>query len=100
MRGKPVWTFGRPFYAGWGLTHDTLDFPRRSRRVTLDELVAAALIAYPYYVDPGSGLPCEVEDLINALATVHTGVARPSPRGLRFVRALAEIFGRGPRALY
>ena len=27
LRGKPVWTFGRPFYAGWGLTHDALDFP-------------------------------------------------------------------------
>ncbi|WP_337222991.1 hypothetical protein, partial [Vibrio alginolyticus] len=22
LRGKDVWCFGAPFYAGWGLTHD------------------------------------------------------------------------------
>ncbi|MCW7538924.1 capsular polysaccharide biosynthesis protein [Aquabacterium sp. A7-Y] len=50
LRGKAVVCHGAPFYAGWGLTHDMLSIPRRSRRLTLDELVAGVLILYPAYV--------------------------------------------------
>jgi capsular polysaccharide export protein len=67
LRGKPVRTYGSPFYAGWGLTRDAGDFPRRSRRLSLDELVAISLIAYPHYLDPVSGLPCPVEVAIARL---------------------------------
>jgi len=49
LRGRKVVTYGRPFYAGWGLTEDRLDFPRRARRATLEQLVAAALLRYPRY---------------------------------------------------
>jgi capsular polysaccharide export protein len=56
LRGKPVTTYGLPFYAGWGLTTDkafaaTSCFPRRTRRLSLDELVAGALLRYPVYWD-------------------------------------------------
>jgi len=68
LRGVPVMCWGLPFYAGWGLTEDRLPIPRRSRRLTLDALVAAALIRYPRYRHPDTGLPCEVEDLAQALA--------------------------------
>jgi len=54
LRGRPVATYGQPFYAGWGLTRDMgltdAVRQRRSRRLTLDELVAATLILYPTYV--------------------------------------------------
>lgn len=50
LRHKPVVCHGSPFYAGWGLTHDSHPHPRRTRRLTLDELVAGALILYPTYV--------------------------------------------------
>jgi capsular polysaccharide export protein len=49
LRGKKVFTYGGPFYAGWGLTTDLLDFPRRMRKLSIDELVAGALIYYPNY---------------------------------------------------
>jgi capsular polysaccharide export protein len=49
LRGKRVVCHGQPFYAGWGLTHDLHPLPRRTRRLALDELVAAALIRYPCY---------------------------------------------------
>jgi capsular polysaccharide export protein len=52
IRGKQVTVFGRPFYAGWGLTEDHHDIPRRTRILTLDELVAGTLIRYPLYWDP------------------------------------------------
>jgi len=49
LRDKPVTCHGQPFYSGWGLTRDRIPHPRRTRLLTLDELVAAALIAYPLY---------------------------------------------------
>lgn len=54
LRGVPVTTYGQPFYAGWGLTQDTDLKPevqaRRTRQLSLDELVAGALLLYPTYV--------------------------------------------------
>jgi len=81
MRDKPVTTYGRPFYAGWGLTDDrTGPFPRRTHRATLDDLIHAALIAYPIYVLPG-GWPCEAEDLVDALIAARDTPLPPAPRG-------------------
>jgi capsular polysaccharide export protein len=75
MRSKAVSTYGRPFYAGWGLTRDRLNFERRTRRASLDALVNAALIDYPVYVTP-QGWPCEPEDLVEALTAARS---RPTP---------------------
>jgi len=67
LRGRPVTTWGRPFFAGWGLTTDMRPPPRRGRALTLDALVAAALIAYPRYTDPLTGQRCEVEQVLDLL---------------------------------
>jgi capsular polysaccharide export protein len=69
IRGKPVTTYGLPFYAGWGLTSDLARSPRRTRRRTMDELVAIALILYPRYVHPKALLPCEPEVMMSALGS-------------------------------
>jgi len=50
-----VVTWGCPFYAGWGLTEDREPLARRSRRLMLDELVAATLLLYPTYVSRSTG---------------------------------------------
>lgn len=55
IRGKPVVTYGLPFYAGWGLTYDRHPSPRRTRRLTIEELVCGALICYPRYLHPETG---------------------------------------------
>lgn len=68
LRGKPVTVYGMPFYAGWGLTDDLTRCPRRTRRVSLDELVAAALLRYCRYVDPVTLEPCTAESLIARIA--------------------------------
>ena len=52
LRGKTVYCYGLPFYAGWGLTCDYLPIPRRNRKLTLQELVAGTLIYYPDYIHP------------------------------------------------
>ena len=67
LRGCEVSVHGQPFYAGWGLTTDLappLAYPRRRRRLTLEQLVAGALILYPRYLDPVTALPCPPEVLI------------------------------------
>lgn len=61
---KSVHVFGMPFYAGWGLTQDALSAPKRRMAASLEQLVHAALIAYPRYLDPESGLRCEPERLL------------------------------------
>lgn len=62
--GKRVRTFGMPFYAGWGLTEDDLPSPDRRRPVSLENLVHAALVEYPRYIDPETGKRCEVERVV------------------------------------
>ena len=73
LRGLPVVTYGAPFYAGWGLTEDRVSLPRRTRRLTLDELVAGALILYPAYVDPVTGLACDAETAAWRLSQTRHG---------------------------
>lgn len=68
MVGKPVFCFGAPFYAGWGLTDDRVAIPRRGVARTLEEVFAAAYILYPRYVDPATGQRCEIETVIDYLA--------------------------------
>jgi capsular polysaccharide export protein len=68
LRGLPVTCWGRPFYAGWGLTQDRAPIPRRARRLSLDELVAGALILHPRYQDPVTLLPTTPEALLDRLA--------------------------------
>jgi capsular polysaccharide export protein len=68
LYGKRTRTFGMPFYAGWGLTHDELPAPARRGAATLEQLVHAALIQYPRYIDPETGLQCEVERVFAYLA--------------------------------
>ena len=49
LRGIPVYCYGLPFYAGWGLTHDRLDCSRRNRQLSLSELIYITLVEYPVY---------------------------------------------------
>ncbi|WP_151718058.1 capsular polysaccharide biosynthesis protein [Gemmobacter serpentinus] len=97
LRGKPVTCLGAPFYAGWGLTTDLGPVPERRRRapdghplphVTLHQLAHAALIAYPRYHDPVSGLPCPAEVAIDRLASGQIPPARLANRLLAKAQGL------------
>lgn len=74
LHGRPVRTFGMPFYAGWGLTEDDLPAPARRGRATLEALAHAALVDYPRYIDPRTGGLTDAETAIRRLARA------PSPR--------------------
>ena len=78
LRGKAVTTHGVPFYAGFGLTRDLGDVPaRRTRRLSLDELVAGTLLIYPRYVDPVTRLSCPAELLVERMALGQAGISTP-----------------------
>ncbi len=69
IRDIPVVTTGAPFYAGWGLTEDRGAVPPRRREdIRIEGLIHAALIDYPRYVDPVTGLPCPVEIVVERLS--------------------------------
>lgn len=73
MRDRPVTVHGMPFYAGWGLTRDmAAPNPRRGRKLTIDQLVAGALILYPRYLDPVTNLPCGPEIMVERMANGST----------------------------
>ncbi|MDD5159928.1 MAG: hypothetical protein PHI47_07760 [Sulfuricurvum sp.] len=67
IRGIPVYTYGLPFYAGWGLSEDKLQSTRRTKKLNIDELIAGTLILYPRYVHPETNNRCEVEELLHVL---------------------------------
>ena len=67
LRGKAVTCYGLPFYSGWGLTKDVIPNPRRNRRLSLDELVAGALIEYPIYLSRKSDALITPEQALDEL---------------------------------
>ena len=89
LRRVPVTVYGRPFYAGWGLTHDIVPWDR-GRRLSLEELAAAALILYPRYLDPLTRLPCGPETIIDRLARRELWRAGPLVRARRLQGMMAE----------
>ncbi|MDD9899941.1 MAG: capsular polysaccharide biosynthesis protein [Alphaproteobacteria bacterium] len=68
LRDKTVAVYGKPFYAGWGLTKDFCNFPRRTRHLNINQLVAGALLLYPLYFDWKTKQACNIETVIRRLA--------------------------------
>lgn len=110
--GKRVRCLGMPFYAGWGLTVDDLAPPARRRPVSLEQLVFAALVRYPRYVDPERCSPCEIEEVMAhiALQREMRGRFPPVIQALgfsawkkpilkRFLRGSKLVFVRSPKAV-
>jgi capsular polysaccharide export protein len=62
--GRHVVAYGQPFYAGWGLTEDHAPLARRTRRLSVDELVAGTLLRYPRYVSWSARCFCTAEDKV------------------------------------
>ncbi|HRI17194.1 MAG TPA: capsular polysaccharide biosynthesis protein [Burkholderiaceae bacterium] len=91
LRGKPVTCHGSPFYAGWGLTTDLLPHPRRTRRLSLDELVAGALIVYPTYVSQTTGAFTTPERALYELAHWDETAPQSEPASVRALRLLKRL---------
>jgi capsular polysaccharide export protein len=97
LRGKRVVCHGQPFYAGWGLTEDAQAVPRRTRRLTIDELVAGALILYPTYMSRTTGAFTTPERVLHELQHWHATEPPQAPLLLRLVRNLKRLRDRSRR---
>nr|WP_255568606.1 hypothetical protein [Neoroseomonas alba] len=97
LRGLSVTCWGQPFYAGWGLTEDRAPIPRRVRRLTIDHILAGALLLYPRYQDPVTELPTTPEALLDRLAEAAAWRGGLPARLRRWQgRAMARLMrGRG-----
>lgn len=102
LRGVPVTVWGRPFYAGWGLTQDRFTLLRRTRKLTLDELVAGTLLCYASYVHPLTLKPCQAEDVVDYLGALKaaspSSQRNPLLRVLRLCRGLIRSVRSAVRA--
>lgn len=67
IMGKKCVCFGIPFYAGWGITDDRVTCERRKRRLTVEEVFAAAYILYTRYHNPYTNSPSDILDTIRAI---------------------------------
>ncbi|MGR8934119.1 MAG: capsular polysaccharide biosynthesis protein [Gammaproteobacteria bacterium] len=90
LRGIRVVTYGHPFYAGWGLTEDRFPIPRRARRLSLDELVAAVLILYPTYVSRTTGFFTTPEHALEELSAWREQGTTPPPLWIRINKKIAQ----------
>lgn len=72
IQGKPVVCFGLPWYSCWGLTEERNPKRgqlqhRRYKDRTIEHLFAAAYIQYTRYIDPDTGAPGTLFDVIRHL---------------------------------
>lgn len=51
MMQKETHVFGMPCYAGWGLTYDRMVSKKRTRKLTIEELVYIIYFVYTQYID-------------------------------------------------
>ncbi|WP_410199190.1 capsular polysaccharide export protein, LipB/KpsS family [Burkholderia cenocepacia] len=94
IRGKAVFTYGLPFYAGWGLTYDALTQPWRTRRLSLDMLIAGVFFRYAVYWDWDLDLFTTPESIVRRLATpsarplvkIRQNRLRPVVKAIRWIR--------------
>ena len=94
LRGKRVICYGRPFWAGWGLSDDKKPQPRRYRSLSSDELVAGAYLLYPKYVHPINLKPCNASDLILALQEQRAKLQKPVNALLHKIKSLYARVGQ------
>ena len=67
LAGHKPHVFGKPFYAGWGLTQDYFPIDRRQRTLTHAQLFVGAMIQYPKWYDPITDALCPLETVLDAL---------------------------------
>lgn len=98
IRELKVHCYGIPFYSGWGLTVDYYHCERRTRNLSLNELIAGTLICYPTYmnwVTQNYTTATQVSNTIHAeLMELQKAGKNPSalpPRSWRWARKKVQL---------
>ena len=90
LRGRKVVCYGQPFYAGWGLTTDVHPPERRRRLLSLDALVAGALILYPRYFSQTGSADSTPERALDDLDAWRSSAAAQMPAWRRAWRPVLQ----------
>ena len=101
LRKKKVYTYGLPFYAGWGLTEDAIQIDRRHRVLSLSELVFGALIQYPTYISMQSKMYSNPEQIVDELILQKAKGIQRMPFWRKIIRDLIKLWthsGNRPNA--
>lgn len=88
LRNKKVVVYGKPFYAGWGLTTDKEFIEGRGKHLTPNDLIAGTLLLYPRYWDWQTMMFCRPEDICERLS--KNDQADPG-KWVAFCRALRKF---------
>lgn len=65
LRNKKVFTYGLPFYGGYGLTIDYEEYPRKRKQISKEELILGCYVLYPRYMLPKGKMFTNVNTAIN-----------------------------------
>lgn len=79
MHGVAVTTVGAPFYSGWGLTDDRQIESRRQRKLSVEEVFAAAYVLYPRYRSPIDMRPMTLPEVIDEFSMQLSAVEVLTP---------------------
>ena len=90
LRGRKVVCYGQPFYAGWGLTTDVHPPERRRRLLSLDALVAGALILYPRYFSQSGSADSTPERALDDLDAWRSSAGAQMPAWRRAWRPVLQ----------
>ncbi|WP_243830509.1 capsule polysaccharide transporter [Allofrancisella inopinata] len=63
--------FGMPYYAGWGITDDRILCERRKRKLSVEEVFAAAYILYTRYVNPYTKKEIDIIETIQTIVKLR-----------------------------
>ncbi len=101
LAGCEVTCFGVPFYAGWGLTHDRVPTPRRTRKRGPAELVAATYLRYCRYFDAWDRSPIDAFTAVDQLDFLRSSYLRNDRpvigyRIARWKRRAVSVMLEGP----
>jgi capsular polysaccharide export protein len=96
LRGKRVVCYGSPFYSGWGLTEDHLPVSRRTRRLSLNALVAGVLLLYPTYISRNNGQPISPEQALDELESWRESAKKNESAVQKAARKVSRLFLRRP----
>lgn len=91
LRGKKVVCYGQPFYAGWGLTTDKFPIARRTRRLSLTELVAGSLLLYPRYLSMSDKGLITAEQAVEELLTWKSQAAAQLSWPMQLARFIHKL---------
>lgn len=81
LAGHRPQVFGKPFFAGWGLSDDRQAMPRRQRQLSVAQLFVGAMILAPVWHDPFTKSLCTLEralHILEARARAHWALPKRS----------------------